>query len=282
MSFRELILLAWALGAQGGEVIEERTLTDEVSQEYWLASKLRIERWNRLLRSFDDGSEAKGETHNSNPKDGHVSGHTRVATQRHSSPQSLRALEIVLQEIIAGELLARVWAALSAAYEQTAGPSCAQTLAQSVLAGQLQSSARALCLLQTSSRFLGQGSHALIEFHRWIQSWADLVVARVCLCGKVAHYAANPSRAEEFATEWAAHRSDPLRDELLTAILKGRWQKHQRVFTPNADLNLRIARAVTAALPQGSLAELGEAVLWCLWLESFTTKHEKLIDSCIC
>ena len=88
----ELVELAAILAANGPALLAaDAHVKQKPLDEYWTASKCRLDRWQRVLADF-----------------------RRLAQQsaRRPTPQDWRRLVPVIEEILTGEVLTRVWAAI--------------------------------------------------------------------------------------------------------------------------------------------------------------------------
>ena len=101
MHARELVELASILSAQGPVLVRETTqLSGQGVQQYWTASKCRLNRWTRRLRSFADGGKAAGDA---------------------ARPVQWTLVRSQLEEILTGEVLTRVWTAVLCLYDRRRG-----------------------------------------------------------------------------------------------------------------------------------------------------------------
>ncbi|MGA2257004.1 MAG: hypothetical protein ABSG53_20315, partial [Thermoguttaceae bacterium] len=92
-------------------------LSSHGAQQYWTASKCRLDRWARNLKSFaSDASQMDA---------------TAVRVQ-------WPFVRGVLEEILTGEVLTRVWTAVLCLYDRQHGGSEFESLARSIMIGHME------------------------------------------------------------------------------------------------------------------------------------------------
>src|SRR4030095_3674033 len=82
----------------------------------------------------------------------------------------------VLEEILASELLTRIWTATAAAYDQARGDQNLGPVARSILNGHLEARRRLLTILADGRAI--ELSHAvdLNRFRRCVERWGDMLL----------------------------------------------------------------------------------------------------------
>jgi hypothetical protein len=194
-----------------------------------------------------------------------------------------------LEEIFTGDVLTRVWTAVSIAYDQHHRVEAAEAIARSVFLGQIESTNRAMSLLLKGTGGAVDPSRvtALNGLRRRCERWTDMLVGYLLDTADVSELAPHPERAKEFGHD--------LRHEMATgngatawpltlAALRAAFQRPRFGDSPNADLNGDIAAAVLSCFPAGLFDQTG--LIPSLWLVRLANAAEdtagmidQLIDS---
>lgn len=274
MHARELIELAGLVAAHGAMLIEGRQpIPAENVGQYWISSKLRLDRWARTLRSFvDQPPEKTGPT-----------------------PRVVRG---TLEEIFAGEVLTRVWTAVLCGYDRHRGSDDAEPLARNILLGHVEARHRALLTLSNGAGIDAAAAVQLNRLRRRAERWSDLLVGHLAARCELAEFAADPDRAREFAEEEEHRRledagsrppswclAEEIHDPFIGMALASLQSAFQHVFgtvSPNADLNARIGASVLGCFP----AELfdGFGFFNSLWIDRLITvadEAQQMIDELV-
>ena len=181
MHARELVELAAILSAQGPVLVRGETqLSSQGVQQYWTASKCRLDRWTRNLKSF-------------------------AADATHSDATAARVkwsfLRGVLEEVLTGEVLTRVWTALLCLYDRHRGASEFESLARSIMIGHMEARHRVLILLVREPGVDAEGAVKLNHLRRRAERWTDLLVGHLAQLGDVSEFACDVQRAIEFSRD---------------------------------------------------------------------------------
>lgn len=261
MHARELVELAAILSAQGPALIQSREPIPPSSlEDYWVASKSRLDRWARSLKSLSTpglgGASAKG---------------------------CRRPLvQAVLEEVLLGEPLTRVWAAVASAWDRRRNTDEAEPIARSVLVGHMEARHRVLTLLVRAPAIDADYAVKLNRLRRRTERWSDMLVGHLIETADVAEFAPEPERAREFARD--------LRDQsrqaggryarpLVTASLRAAFRQGLAAESPNADLNGRIAESILSAFPPEMFDATGVfRSAWLVRLTSFADDAKGAID----
>ena len=160
-------------------------------------------------------------------------------------------LRPVLEEILCGETLSRVWAALAAAHDRQHNTQELEPVARSVMIGHLEARHRALELMLHGP---GLGTdHALYlnRLRRRVEQWTDLLVAHVAPLSDPAEFALDAGRAARFVKELGptAGPGATRRWAVALGALQASRLPGLDIRSPNADLNAAIAAAIAASLP---------------------------------
>lgn len=231
MQANELMELAAIVAAHGPVLVEGPTrLTAHSLEDYWTTAKIRLDRWTRALAAW------------SQP---HRSGSSNTLLPEKHPPAGL------FEEVLTGEVLARVWTAVMCAYDRRRGQCEVEPLARSVLVGQLEARNRVLTLLLRGT-FDPLESQRLDQLRRRCERWTDLLLGGFGDKSQWNELAFEPHRAAEFAAEFAPPAA-PLRLrpawQLWLASLRATFRTSPTAPSPNAEINARIAATVIACFP---------------------------------
>ncbi len=264
MHARELVELASLLSAQGPMLVRDAAqLSGQGVQQYWTASKCRLDRWTRNLHGFADGADLLDAA---------------------AAPVQWNFVRGVLEEILTGEVLARVWTAVLCLYDRRRGGNELEPLARSIMAGHLEARHRVLRLL-VRPRVESERAVKLNRLRRRAERWTDLLVGHLVPLGDVAEFAVNAERAAEFARDFdyqsrrkAAQQVWPL----LHASLRGAFQRGMTPVSPNEDLNAEIGSAILACFPGEAFDSTGLfRSLWLHRMSNVTSDVEGMIDALV-
>jgi hypothetical protein len=260
----DLVQLA-ALVADHGRAFAEGPgrVSSAALEDYWTASKCRLERWSRSLKSFT----------------------TAMHLSRNDVLAQWPIVRPVIEEILLSETLTRVWSGVLAARDRRRGETEGEPIARSVMMGHLEARHRALTLLLHNP---GVGTIAASELNRLrsrVERWVDLLVGGLLEDNEVNQFAIDPQRAREFAADLREHRQQPLAQhawQLTLASLKSAFRPQQDSHSGNDDVNTRIAAAIVACFPPELFDATGVLQsLWVVRLTNATTDAQGMIDELV-
>lgn len=244
MQARDLVELAALVATHGPALLAGRgRISNAALEKYWASSKCRLDRWSRALRQF----------------------HASTPASEREAAAAWDELRGVLEEILTGEILTRVWCALLAGYDRRNGTRDAEPIARSVFLGHLEARHRTLALLVACQGVTTEAAVSMNRLRHRAERWTDLLLAQLDDC-PTNQFAFDPARTEEFAADLAAQRgqSTARRAWALTmAALRAAFLQGLAP-SPNSDLNSRIAEGVLACFP----AEIfdGRGLVRSLWM----------------
>ncbi len=155
-------------------------LSSQGAQQYWTASKCRLDRWTRNLKSFAaDATQSD------------------AATVRMQWP----LVRGVLEEILTGEVLTRVWTAVLCLYDRQHGGNEFESLARSIMIGHLEARHRVLMLIVRGPGINAESAVKLNHLRRRAERWTDLLVGYLARYGDVAEFAIDVDRAVDFSRD---------------------------------------------------------------------------------
>jgi hypothetical protein len=234
MHAREILELA-ALASCHGPVLflPSEPVSADALHRYWAASKCRMDRWNRSLKTADRGPP-------------------RSASQ----PGSLYS---VVEEILASEVLTRVWTAVLAGHDRLMGRQEAEIIALSVFSAHQEARRRALKLLIDGPGIDAYESLQLNRLRRRAERWSDLLVGHLTVGADVGEFAVHPERAAQFGADMktTGNGMNETAWQLTMASLRAAFRYGLTCHAPNSDSNAQIAASILACFPAESFLSTG-------------------------
>ena len=261
MHARELVELAALVSAHGPTLIHGgQRIPVESIEQYWTASKVRLDRWAWRLKRFVRCAD------------------TDAQRRRVQWPE----VHGVLEEILTGEMLTRVWTAVLTAHDRRCGDQQAEPAARSVLIGHMEARHRVLTLMVRGPGIDAEAAVQLNRLRRRAERWTDLLVGHLMTVGDVSEFAFDPQRATDFADD-LRYRTTLSGGQfvwpLVLASLRAAFQRRLAAQTPNADLNARIAAGILSCFPADLFDSTGLLrSLWLMRLTSITHDTQGMID----
>lgn len=258
----DLVHLAAVIADQARAFIESgQPISLAALDEYWVASRCRLDRWGRALGNFTRLV------------------HADPIQARHAWP----GMRGVIEEILLSEILTRVWSATLYEHDRRLGHHECDAIVRSVMMGHLEARHRALLLLLHGS---GVGTVAAVKLNQLrlkIERWIDLLVGSIVDDDKgVVQFSIDPERAAEFAADLHGHSQRPLARhawQLTIASLKMAFRSRRKQDTGNSDLNHRVAQSITACFPPDLFDATGPLrSLWTVRLTNGTRDAQGLLD----
>lgn len=219
--------------------------------EYWSASKCRCERWLACLKS-PEGTE-----------------------QLTASEQ----LQCVIEEILASEMLTRVWTAIGCACDEAAGVEEAGPILINIWNAHLQARHRVLAHMVTGGGLSLEQLIAVNRIRRLCERWTDLLLGNLfatCPAGKFAH---SLRRVRQFADDASNHRHRDRGWAVLRASLSFSLQASITSAAANPDLNRQVAGAVLADCSPDLFDLTGlPKNMWLIRMERTSDEARALVD----
>jgi hypothetical protein len=228
-------------------------LPDARIGQYWSASRSRFDRWAKTLRNCD------GE--NTRPGSG-------LSTD-------WDAVLPTLEEIFTGEILTRVWTAIACEHDRRRGSSYVTPVVRSVVLGHMQSRNRALSVMFRASKHEEKQVQLADRLRRRSERWTDMLLACLLPVCDIDQVAFDEMRAREFARDLQEEFQDePVQQgwRLLTVSLKAAFATMACEYSPNADLNGRIASSIVACF-RADMFECS-SLFKSLWMERLCSTTE--------
>ena len=256
----ELVELAAIVSAHGPALIRSgHSIPAQSIEQYWTTSKVRLDRWARRLKWFADTADD-------------------VRRDRDDWPEICS----VLEEILTGEMLTRVWTAVLCAYDRSRGADDAEPVARSVLIGHMEARHRALTCMAGARGIDVEAAGKLNRLRRRAERWTDLLVGHLAGMHGVSEFAFDPQRARDFADDWQCRRGLQGSRQTWPLVLASMRAAFGPVLcpeSPNPELNARIAASILASFP----AELFDSTglprsLWLMRLTSSAEDTQGMIE----
>jgi hypothetical protein len=261
MHSRELVELAALIAVQAPAFIRgDHRAPQSACEEYWAASRCRLDRWKRLLRRLADASTEA----------------VRPA------PLAWQRIGPVLEEILASELLTRIWTAAAVAHDRAHDEADLEPIARNIASGHQEVRRRLLALLADGRGLLPDEAARLNHLRRRVERWCDMLLAHVAREVDITQFAFDPARAVEFASDLdypavAAERRFTC--QLIHSSLRAAFTSCLADHTPNSDLNRRLAAAIVACYGDDLFAAVGLAPpLWLARMNTTADEAQQLID----
>ncbi len=194
---------------------------------YWIASKRRLDLWAAELKAHNGADDSQA----------------RRAAERFR-PRHL------VEEIVASEVLTRVWTAILSTVDHRAGSSELAPVGRSVFVGHLEARHRALQLLLHGIRIPLSEAASINRLRGRVDRWTDLLVGRIVRLGPVLDLAADSERCQRLASELARQEAtgDHQAWPNVLAALRVAFRQLPQFATPHAEANGAIAASVLACL----------------------------------
>jgi hypothetical protein len=263
MHTRELVELAAIVSAHGPVLVRDtKRFSSTGIEQYWTASKCRLDRWNRSLKSFSEEGDDR--------------------RQRAARWPFVRG---VIEEILTGEALTRVWTAVLCAHDQRNGTDDVEPIARSVYIGHMAARHRVLTLLVRGPGIRAEQAVKLNHLRRKTERWTDMLIGYLTTLGDVEQFAFEKQRALDFAED--LHYKSGLKGgrqawPLLLASLHAAFQRGLCETSPNADMNGRIGESILSCFQPELFDSTGLfRSLWLSRLSSATRDVQGMIDELV-
>ena len=257
----ELIELSALLAVHGRTFVQgQRRLSESSIAQYWSVTRSRFDRWAQALKSDCERLRSGQEK-------------TSVIW-RHARP--------VLEEILTGEMLTRIWTAAACQHDRQRGSSYVSPVVRSVFLGHLEARNRALNYMFHAQE---HDSDAVLDVNRLrnrSERWTDMLLAYLTPLGDVADVAFDCKRMCDFAEDILDHFHQSHAGQwwqLLRGALRDSFGDCLAETAPNGDLNAQIVTSILAGFRPEVFDAGGDlGLLWMERLEYTTADAEALIE----
>ncbi|MEQ8790665.1 MAG: hypothetical protein RIC55_30485 [Pirellulaceae bacterium] len=261
MHASELVELAALVATHGRALLfQVQDIPAAGMEEYWSAAKCRLDRWSRSLKQYSLEIP-------------YATGNERVARWRTIRP--------VLEEILSGEVLTRVWSAVVCTHDRLRGRCEVEPVARSIYIGHLEARNRALNILVYGQGFAMEEAVTLNRLRRGVERWTDLLLAHLYDDFGIDEFAFVPERAEEFSRDLRdeARAGGGIAWQLVLASLRAAFPRNLSRGSPSSDLNQRIAAGVLRCFDSHLFDSTGLAKsLWMVRMETAASDTAGMID----
>lgn len=229
-----------------------------VVTSYWMASKIRLQRWVTALKMFEKDFEDENPAYNSWP-----------------------ALEIVIQEILMSEMLTRIWSATVLAHDDCHESDEMHGLAHSVHVSHIEAKNRAIRIMLKAQAADEAAFDRMNALRRRIERWTDLFLGQLPLSEQSTGFGFDRNRVKDFVEE-QQDANDPtqaMRQQVLTASFSSDLVRDSAPYAANPDLNRDIAAGILACFPadQFDPAGLPDSAK-SIWMEKSHHDTQILVD----
>lgn len=257
----ELLELAALVSVHGPVLVRNSPpISPQTVERYWIASKSRLDRWGRALKTL---ATATG-----SPQPG----------SRDAVSWSVRGL---LEEILTGEVLTRLWTAAMCAYDRRRGTDVAEPVVRSVLIGHLEARHRVLTLLVRGPVVSAEQAVRLNQLRRRAERWTDMLLASLAKWCDVGEFAFDHERTKDFAEDLsfqASMNGGQHAWPLVIASLRAAFRQGLCLTCPNFDLNAQIGESILSAFSTELFDSIGLVQsLWMARLSSVTNDAQGMV-----
>jgi len=259
---RDLVELAGLVAMEGPAMVaDQRRIAREDLQQYWSASKCRLDRWGGTLRKYQ-----------------REVGELGTSWARREWP----LLVPVFEEVVSGEILTRVWTAVLLAHDSLRHECELEPVARSVLIGHVESRRSVLKLLTICPTPHEETGRRVDKLRRQSERWTDLLIGYLSTMYDVDSLAFDAERARDFGQSVRTQVNPLVRREaqnLALASLRSSFQRALSPESPNADLNARLATGIVSCFPPGAMEPtcVGRS-LWLAHVQHTADNAEEMIE----
>lgn len=258
----ELIELSALIAVNSRSFVQgQGRLSERSISQYWSVSRSRFGRWTRTLKT-----------------DLH-----RLRSCVEKAPAVCRHARPALEEILAGEMLTRIWTAVACQHDRQRGSSYISPVVCSVFLGHLEARHRALNFMFHAQEYDLEAVLDMNRVRHRCERWTDMLLAYLSPVCDVAKVAFEQKRVIDFAEDVRDlffHRANAVQSwQLLCVSLKSSFADCLAQHAPNADLNSQIASSILAGFRPETFDATGYlGSLWMERLEYTTADAEALIE----
>ena len=252
MHARQLIDMAvWVASHRQGLLVPRTQIPLPAIERYWSSSKCRLDRWGWALKEMRQATLG--------PFD---------------QAEEFRALLI---EILASDVLTRVWSGLLCAHDRLRGTSEVEPIARSVFIGHLEARHRALTFLLEHSGSDLRWAVEADRVRRQTERWTDLLLALMSELPGCVEFAVDHERLVEFGL--GCGQRSTTAESLVAAGVRAASRRLDQEESPNADLNSAVATSILGCFPSAAFDGVGVPRPHGYWsLLQGTSDHQLIIE----
>lgn len=257
----DLIELSALIAVNGRTFLEGRgRLSDNSVTHYWSASRCRFDRWAHALRMDSD----------------------RLSSQAEKAPAVWQHARPILEEILTGEVLTRVWTAVACQHDRQRGSSYVSPVVRSVFLGHMEARNRALNFMFRAQECDPDTVLDINRVRHRSERWTDMLLSYLTPVCDITQAAFDRKRVADFAEDVFDQFRQPNREQawqLLSVALRNAFGNCLAARAPNGDLNAQIAISILANLRPEAFEATGSLdSLWMERLEYTTADAAELIE----
>jgi hypothetical protein len=246
MESHQLIEIAAIVAGQTPVMLRSAMRVSDASlEQYWVAAKCRLDRWGRMLKQYSD------------------------RMQEPAAPRSLlwNSARPLLEEILASEILTRVWTALGCAMDERRHSRDIGPIARSIYLGHLEARNRVLNMMLRGQGFGVEAAVTLNRLRHRLERWTDMLLGYIQTATDATEFAFDAERVREFAADIEHEQQYPggqVAWQVVLASLRAAFRRSLACDPLNDDLHERIAAAILACFDPEVFDSTG--ALKSLWL----------------
>ena len=193
-----------------------------------------------------------------------------------------RPIRPVLEEILTGEVLTRIWTAVGCACDAARGGDELVPVVLNVWSGQLEARRRALNLLVSGRGLRVDEVLSINRLRRACERWTDALLGFLVGVCPVERFAFHRQRVHEFAQavrhnshgEWSCAR--------LLGSFHAAFEQGLAPVAANPDLNRQIVEGILSCLePMDATSLIHFRSVWLLQIEQQTSAAQAMIDDLV-
>lgn len=236
-------------------------ISETALEQYWVAAKCRLDRWGRTLKQYSD----------------------RMQMPSAPRAQLWQSAQPLLEEILASEILTRVWTAVGCAVDREHNNHEIGPIVRSIYIGHLEARHRVLNLMLQGQGFGIEAAVVLNRLRHRIERWSDMLIGYVHTTGDAQEFAFDVPRMTEFADDIRHEQVLPggqVAWQIVLASLRASFDRSLCGQAVNADLNEHIASAILSGFDTSAFDSTGVVKsLWLMRMSNVAKDTQGLIDT---
>lgn len=262
MHLHQLVEVAALVAGQAPALLRTQPHCSESGlEQYWVASKCRLDRWGRTLKQYS----------------------TRM--QEPAVPRSLlwNAAQPLLEEILASEVLTRVWTAVGCGVDAINQGRDIGPIVRGVYIGHQEARNRVLALMLQGQGFGVEAAVTLNRLRHRIERWTDMLLGYVHTACDAREFAFDPQRVAEFADDVRHEQQQPggpIAWQVVLTSLRTAFARSLPCEPVNADLHERICASILSCFDAEQFDSCGVfKSLWLVRMSNVAKDTQGMIDS---
>ncbi|MEZ6094317.1 MAG: hypothetical protein R3C03_08750 [Pirellulaceae bacterium] len=228
------------------------------SESFWQSAKARASRWTTALRTFEHDLNSDGRGHNPWP-----------------------ALEIIVEEIVASEMLTRIWSAMLVSIDHANGEKELTPMAHSVFISHLEARNRVMRILLNHQSQNTPLFNRINQVRRSVEKWTDLFLAILPDVEAAGQFAFDEKRFEDYSREQGHYTEEQNRQrcEVLLRSASTTFRAQCGRWSANPELNRRILDGIVAGIGYHAFErEQLPSLVASLWTEKSHSDTQVLVE----